>query len=341
MGLMLRDELIKLAYVLGTGYVKSGQNIQMACPNARISPAHRGRDTHYSFGVRVSATKSMCNCFTCHLRGDIAWVFRRLHRCGAVDAKVAEYVENTERGDLASTIQRLAAVREEGFIDKKESRKDRRDISQFTKHCVSARSFVEKYLRARGVEDYEAEKYHIGCDRNGHRLTFPITTRVGGVVGCVGRLLLGKGPKYYKYEKFRKGEEWLNYTGLKKDVLLGECFLDITLQEVTLVEGPFDYIRASRMLPNVLCLNGLSLTEKQKERLLHFADEVTFMFDGDRAGDAAIGKLGRDLCRRTRVFVARLPAGKDPDSLLEDEIYRMYENERKVYHRQPTVWHMP
>ncbi len=315
---MLRAEITRLAYMMRSGHSNSGGSVQMRCPNAAFSRAHKGKDYHFSFGIKVSAGRSVCNCFTCHVRGDVTYVFNRVHQEGGIPDDVLDYIKTAEKGDLATTVHRLRVTRESGFIPKREKERKCTIDKQVLKY-QAARSAVEKYLEERGVADYEMDRYQIGLDIEDYRLTFPITMRRAGVVGCVGRALK-EGPKYYKYDGFRN------------DVLLGEQFLDVTLQEVVLVEGPFDLIRASRVLPNVLALNGLTLTDVQRERLLHFADEITFLFDADPAGEEAIERLGKYLCRRCRVFVAQLPEGKDPDDMDEEELYRIFDEERMIFH---------
>ena len=78
-------------------------------------------------------------------------------------------------------------------------------------------------------------------------------------------------------------------------------------------------------------MSGLSLTPPLKERLAHYADEVTLMFDGDGAGQEALEKVGTTFCRRARVYVGVLPEEKDPDDLSEEELLRVYEH-RQIFH---------
>ena len=313
---MNEGEIIHLAYLLGSGYRRSGMNVQFSCPNARYSPAHRGDDYHHSFGVMISHGRSVCNCFACHLKGDLISVFYRLLKAGIVDEEVYGYVKTIEAGDLRATLEKLQARRNGNHF--REPKKKEFNVGTFSRRCEGRRSDIVGYLRSRGITEHEAQKYSLGFDPEAGRLTFPIFTRQG-VVGCIGRSLNGREPKYYKYP------------ALRDDVLLGENHLDVTLQELSLVEGPVDMIKTSRVVRNVLALNGLTLTPKQKERLLVYADEITLIFDGDEAGRSGLERIGKALCRRARVFVLVLPDGSDPGSLDEDALAKLYAS-RYIFH---------
>lgn len=316
---MLVRELENLAGILGTGIRVGENNAQMSCPNASSSSAHRGSDVHYSFSVSISMGRSKCYCFTCGIRGQLVYVLQKLAKQGTVPEEAYEYAMAFDRGDFTATIRRL---KERPQKITRKSKPFAVDI--FAKKCHAQVARVMPYLLQRGVLFSEVNKYMLGYDSKLHRLTFPIRRNNGAIVGCVGRAL-GTGPKYYKYPG-------------GNDALMGEEKADSTLQEVTLVEGPFDLIRASRCLPNVLALNGSVLNTTSCERVLNIANKVTLILDGDGAGAAAVERIGQKLCRRARVYVVSLPRGKDPGNMDLHELFRRYQHERQIFHRLPNFF---
>ncbi|NWG46191.1 MAG: DNA primase, partial [Alphaproteobacteria bacterium] len=87
------------------------------------------------------------------------------------------------------------------------------------------------------------------------------------------------------------------------------------------VEGYMDVIALARAgLPEAVAPLGTALTAAQGKRLFQIAREVVLMFDGDAAGRAAAARalatLLPDLGAQTRIRVARLPDGQDPDDVV-------------------------
>jgi len=311
---MIRRDIENLAALLGSSTRPSGGNMQMSCPYASFTNAHRGHDLHYSFGVSISQSRSKCNCFTCRLRGDLTAVFGWLLKNGCVSQEVFEFVRDVEKCDISSIARRLGTTP----VPLPEKKKEFNLVS-FVRQCQRQVSSANEFFAQRGLLPQEVKKFGLGYDDQKGRVVFPVQARGRGVVGCIGRSTNGDRPKYYKYPTNRD------------DVFMGEHLVDVTLRGVYLVEGPMDWIKASRVFPNVLALNGLYVTEQKRERLSTLADEVTLLLDSDTAGMDAIDDLGKYLCRKLRVFVMLLPSGKDPAEATEEELLTSFQNRMMFY----------
>lgn len=149
-------------------------------------------------------------------------------------------------------------------------------------------------------------------DRFRHRLTFPIHTSSGRLVGFGGRTLGDDQAKYVntaETEVFHKGR-----------LLYGLHQAKRALRDTgrgILVEGYFDVIgTVAAGVEGAVAGMGTSLTAEQAKQLAQLVDEVVIAYDGDEAGESAFARaLPLLLGAGVSVRRARLPAGLDPDSL--------------------------
>jgi len=299
---MEMHSIIELAEMLGTGYRPSTEGIMMSCPNAPHTPLHKhAKDQTYSYGIKMAKfpEESVCNCFTCGMSGTVSSVFERLHGLGRITSDVCAFVRSCEVSDLGSFRDYLCQKRR--VMVRQQAGGGSFNIQGFVFGCSVNRS-GDDYFIGRGLSPMEISARSLGYDSKRQRATFPIF-KGSRAVGCVGRTVVDQTPKYYKY------------TSEDSHVLYGESFLDPTYPAVHLVEGPMDAIVARRVVPNVLSLGGLILTQPQLERFLHFAQYVVLVLDGDPAGRQGTDRLGYILSKRIRTFVVSLPDGSDPAGL--------------------------
>lgn len=178
------------------------------------------------------------------------------------------------------------------------------------------------YAVSRGWLTDEVESYTVGaCDNPAHwmfgRVVFPIRDSSGRYIGFGGRVMIeGAGPKpNAKYLNspdgplFRKGR---TLYGL--DLAAGAMMRD---RFGVLVEGYADVLACRNSgLDGVVATCGTSFTHAQAESFSLFADRAVILYDGDKAGQAAAARAARILSGvRVRPFVARCPAGLDPDDV--------------------------
>ena len=146
------------------------------------------------------------------------------------------------------------------------------------------------------------------------RLLFPIHDQRARIVGFGGRILGEGEPKYLNSPDtpiFHKGRLLYNLHAAKHVIRKAE--------RAILVEGYFDVLRLSLAgVEEVVAPLGTGLTSDQAQLLQRHAPHVILLYDSDEAGLRATFRAGDELLReRLRVSVATLPAGEDPDTLVQ------------------------
>lgn len=146
------------------------------------------------------------------------------------------------------------------------------------------------------------------------RLIFPIHDLRGRVVAFGGRII-GKGePKYLNSPEsdiFHKGRTLYNLHHAKQAIRQAEC--------VILVEGYFDVLRLNQAgFDHVVAPLGTSLTSDQAQLLKRYTSRAIVLYDSDSAGLRATFRAADELLRHEfEASVATLPAGEDPDTLVQ------------------------
>jgi DNA primase len=146
------------------------------------------------------------------------------------------------------------------------------------------------------------------------RLLFPIHDLRSRAVGFGGRILGAGEPKYLNSPDtpiFHKGKLLYNLHVAKHAMRKAE--------RAILVEGYFDVLRLTLAgVEEVVAPLGTGLTGDQAELLQRHAPQVVLLYDSDDAGLRATFRAGDELLRhKVRVSVATLPAGEDPDTLVQ------------------------
>lgn len=167
-------------------------------------------------------------------------------------------------------------------------------------------------------------------DRFRHRLMFAILDLQGRVIGFSGRALdeptaeelarLGASPSRGAEApaKYYNSPESPIYR--KRDTVFGLFQARQAIRETdraVVVEGNFDVVSLhARGIRHVVAPLGTAFTEDQAAQIQRYTSNVTFLFDGDAAGQRA-SLAAREPCQKQGLLarVARLPQGKDPDDL--------------------------
>lgn len=148
------------------------------------------------------------------------------------------------------------------------------------------------------------------------RVMFPIQNISGKVIAFAGRTLRSgkKIPKYINSPESEIYEKRKVLYGLyqAKDSVRKE-------EECILVEGYTDVMSLHQAgIDNVVATSGTALTSDQVRLIKRFANEVTVLYDGDKAGiSAAMRGLRIILAQDMSVKVVMLPEGEDPDSFVQ------------------------
>ena len=155
------------------------------------------------------------------------------------------------------------------------------------------------------------------CDRFHGRVTFPVHTISGKVVAFGGRILQNNA-KAAKYVNSPESEIYH-----KSDHLYGLYFSKQAIMQhdrCILVEGYLDVISMHQAgIKNVVASSGTSLTTAQIRLIHRFTNNVTLLYDGDKAGiKASLRGIDMLLEEGMNINVVLLPDGEDPDSYAQN-----------------------
>jgi DNA primase len=175
-------------------------------------------------------------------------------------------------------------------------------------------NFSIELLAQLGLAAYseKSQKYY---DVFRHRAMFPVFSPFGKVVGFAGRLLSDEKdtPKYLNSpeSKLYEKSKLLYAMNFAKDEIRKKG-------EAILVEGYMDAIAMHQAgICNTVASSGTALTADQVRLIARYAQHILFLYDGDRAGIAAMMR-GIDVMLEQGIVpnIVTLPDGHDPDSFL-------------------------
>lgn len=182
-------------------------------------------------------------------------------------------------------------------------------------HAAQQAGFKEDILEQSGLIRRREDKVY---DTYRGRITFPIKSNTGSVLGFGARLLnhQTKAPKYINSPE--------NQLYVKNRILYGlyEGRRAIAQQDnCYLVEGYTDVISMHQAgIENVVASSGTSLTIGQLRLIKQITNQLTVLYDGDQAGITAASRaLDLALEEGLRVQIVPLGAGQDPDSMIQKE----------------------
>ena len=150
-------------------------------------------------------------------------------------------------------------------------------------------------------------------DRFRGRVIFPFISVSGKIVGFAGRLLVqnDKAGKYVNSPTsliYEKHNELFGLYQAKQEIAkTNSCYL---------VEGQMDVIQLVQSgIKNVVASGGTALTASQLRLIHRFTENITLLYDGDKAGiKAALRGIDMMLEEGLNVRIILLPEGEDPDS---------------------------
>jgi len=153
-------------------------------------------------------------------------------------------------------------------------------------------------------------------DRFRDRIMFPIRDQRGRTIGFGGRAMGDGEPKYLNSPEtvlFHKGRELYGLYEARQALR--------QIEQLVVVEGYMDVVALARHGINfAVATLGTATTAEHLNRLFRLTDNVTFCFDGDRAGRAAAWRALENALPQIRegrqVRFVFLPDGHDPDSFV-------------------------
>ena len=302
----------------------------------------------------VSPSKGICKCFSCGKGGNVIHFLMEHEQMSFQDA--AEWLANKygipfRKRELTDSEKALQNERDSMFITNQFALDFFKDTLLNTD---KGRAIGLAYFRKRGFRDDILDKFFLGyspdepdalaraalakgytrenliktglCyerendgqlrDRFHGRVIFPVHSIAGKVVAFGGRIMSSdakvakyvNSPESIIYSKRR--ELYGLYQAKQAIVRKDRCFL---------VEGYADVISMFQSgVENVVASSGTSLTEDQIRLIHRFTNNITVLYDGDRAGiKASLRGIDMLLAEGMNVKVLLLPDGEDPDSFAQ------------------------
>ena len=150
-----------------------------------------------------------------------------------------------------------------------------------------------------------------------NRIIFPIHDGFGKISGFAGRTKKTSN----NTAKYINSQESLIYK--KSEILYGYYFAKNEISKnrnCYIVEGYTDVISLYQSgIKNVVACSGTALTEKQIRKLAKLTNNITIVYDSDKAGIAASKRsINMILSNNINVQILPLPKGEDPDSFTKN-----------------------
>lgn len=183
--------------------------------------------------------------------------------------------------------------------------------------ALTAEGYGVAELLAVGLVKEAEGKQGTYYDRFRHRLLFPIRDSAGRVVAFTGRALDPKEEAKYlnspETELFHKSSVLFGLDRAKDAIR--------TRQFTLLVEGQLDVLLSHQAgFTNAVALSGTALSETHLALMKRFSENLMLALDADSAGLRATARSAAlALSQGLRVKVARLPKGKDPADLVNED----------------------
>lgn len=279
---------------------KSGANFVCVCP------FHDDKNPSMS----VSPSRGIFHCFSCKAGGDaIKFV---------MDYEKLSYPEAVEK---IAGLQNFTLNYVRGGEPAKENKHVLENANAFYRSLLYKTPAAVEYLYSRGITDELIDKFELGFapssdqtirllqneqiepkealeigivkqNENGiyasfiNRITFPIYTHAGRLVGFGGRTISGNPAKYVNSPQsavFDKSTLFYGYHLAKREIF--------TKNQIIITEGYMDVIMLHKAgFNNVVAVLGTALTTKHLPLLKRGEISVILCFDGDDAGINAATK---------------------------------------------------
>lgn len=312
-----------------------------------LCPFHDERTPSFS----VSPSKQICKCFSCGKGGNVVHFImehEQLNYYEALKFLGKKYNIEIQEKELTPEQMQARSTRESMFVVNDYARDY---FSKILHDHPQGRAIGLAYFKQRGFREDIITKFQLGystesnnafatqaqlsgfkkefivktglCyetdqhelrDRFWSRVIFPVHTLSGKVVAFGGRTLNTENKRIAKYvnspesDIYTKSNELYGIYFAKQAIVKADnCFL---------VEGYTDVISMHQAgVENVVSSSGTALTTGQIRLIHRFTDNITVLYDGDKAGiHASIRGIDMLLEEGMNVKVVLLPEGEDPDS---------------------------
>ena len=298
----------------------------------------------------VSPSKGIFKCFGCGKAGSaVGFVMEHEHYTYVEALKYLANKYHIEVQEKEETVEEIAARQRTESLMLVSEFAQKFFVNNLL-HTDEGRNLGLAYLHSRGLDDETIERFGLGwapsgrtaltdaalaegykaeylveaglaiqyddgrvVDRFHERAMFPLHSLAGRVIAYSGRTLRSDS----EVAKYVNSPETPIY--VKSRALYGIWLAkgDISkADKCLLAEGNVDVVSMHQLgLRNVVASCGTSLTEEQIRIIKKFTNNITVMYDGDKAGiHAAQRAIGMILKEGMNVSLVLFPDGDDPDS---------------------------
>lgn len=309
---------------------KSGANFKACCP-------FHGEDTP---SFVVSPSKQIYHCFGCGVGGNNPISF-------VMEYEKLSFPEAIEK--LAS-MSNFTLTYDDSNNQKKQDLKVLDDVNKFYQKLFVNNSVAKEYIHSRGISEFSIEKFEIGYSpssndtinflknnyynladakelgiidtgQNGlyarfiERITFPIYSQSGKIVGFGGRTITGHNAKYVNSPQtkiFNKSKLLYGYNIAKEHIY--------KRNRIIVTEGYLDVIMLHQAgFTTAVATLGTALTKEHLPLLRRGEPQVIVAYDGDKAGLNAAFKASVMLSQgEFEGGVVIFGEGKDPADMVND-----------------------
>lgn len=297
----------------------------------------KGVDNTPSFGVSVhSDKKSRYNCYSCGRHGSLMNLIETIQNMSHRDMSVlGNWVLAHDTMSPAALKEKLKFVNvgfysgepsEVGGIKVSASVARRivvpeppplpeTDLDVFSPPDDEVMTYLTSPKR-RLTED-TIKKWEIKWHPGRRRIAIPIRNVKGELVGISGRAM----PTYRNGEWVTEIKpKFLHSSGFRRDFYLyGEKFCTQGVPGYK-TEGFFDVMYLHQNGINAFAIMGSFLSKIQIEKCVQFFTRVVDIPDGDKAGKESVKRTESDYRGRIPYVAAKVPDGKDPDELSDEEL---------------------
>ena len=300
----------------------------------------------------VSSSKQFYHCFGCGASGDVINFIK--------EYEGLTFVETVEKLSLLANIK-IPETSDTKYDNHNKLLKINNFVLSIFENNLKKNVNALNYLKSRNISEKEIEFFNIGFandgwdnitktlkekkitkegielglltennnkiyDRFRNRIIFPIKNTMGNVIAFGGRLLDSKNNNTNLSEpaKYINSPESKLFYKSSQIYGLFEARQSISkANRIIVVEGYTDVIALHiNGFKNVVATLGTAFTKSHLNKILRYTKNITFCFDGDKAGKSAAWKALvnslseiRDIINIEFIF---LPDGKDPDQLCSE-----------------------
>lgn len=305
-------------------------NVQFSCILAPWTHQKR-TDGRPSMGIRITGPRpSPVNCFSCGF-GSLS-VGKLIDR---IELLSGQDVDDDLRFHVMELEERDPVEEALGIGDYEQGIAPVVVEETFPEVCYERfiHDRYHSYILDRGFTPATLATYGVGYDREKERVTFPLRNRDGRLVGCLGRAVDDREPKYWTYWGTQKARHLFGLH-LATKVQCENMTSVVNGLSFVVVEGPCDALRVwqetrgdsrfSGILP--VAIMGSKPSRGQVELLRRHAATCTFLLDNDEAGRAGTRSLLDNVADVVPSWVGVYPDDrKDPDSLGKDVVVALLE----------------